>query len=134
MTNAPYGLARKMLLVQAQAYRKEYGSTTVHTTCLICTVLVITCNSRTFTRNFSAHQAYEAKERQPEVHRGTGTGTPTREFSECKGDAAGGIVLATQKYDSPEPVNLGSGQEISIKELQNSYAVAWNSRAKLTLT
>ena len=116
-TNAPYGLAKKMLLVQAQAYRKEYGFNAIY---------ILPVNLYGVGDNFnsdSSHvipalikKVYEAKEGNQKFIEVWGTGTPTREFLNVK-DAAEGIVLATQKYDSPEPVNLGSGQEISIKEL-----------------
>jgi GDP-L-fucose synthase len=121
-TNAPYGLAKKMLLVQAQAYRSQYGFKAIYlipvnlygprdnfdlTTSLVIPALV---------RKFSA--AKSAGERQVEVW---GDGTPTREFLFVE-DAAEGILLATENYDSPAPVNLGSGEEISIRELADRIA------------
>ena len=116
-TNAPYGLAKKMLLVQAQAYRQEYG---------FDTAFVIPTNLYGPGDNFD----YETSHVIPaiirkcieaeEVHTGEvslwGTGSPTREFLYVD-DAAEGIVLALERLDEPEPVNLGSAGEISIKEV-----------------
>ncbi|MHB1830557.1 MAG: GDP-L-fucose synthase family protein [Candidatus Micrarchaeaceae archaeon] len=116
-TNAPYGLAKKMLLVQAQAYRKQYGFNAIY---------LLPVNLYGIGDNFnpdSSHvipalikKVYEARENGKKFIEVWGTGTPTREFLNVK-DAAEGIVLATQKYNSPEPVNLGYGKDISIKEL-----------------
>lgn len=116
-TNAPYGLAKKMLLVQAQAYRQQYGMNAI-------TLLPV--NLYGPGDNFdpaSSHvipalirkvsEAIEEKKNFIEVW---GTGTASREFLFVR-DAARGIVLATDNYDRGEPVNLGSGHEITIREL-----------------
>ncbi len=116
-TNAPYGLAKKILLVQSQAYRREYGFNSVY---LLPTNLygpgdnfdpesshVIPALIRKFI------EAGEGGEREVVVW---GTGKACREFLYVK-DAAEGIVLAAESYNKPEPVNLGSGVEISIRDL-----------------
>lgn len=116
-TNAPYGLAKKMLLVQGQAYREQYGFNAVH---------VLPVNLYGPRDNFdpaSSHvipalikkcvDAQEAGEPHITVW---GTGRATREFLYVE-DAAEGIVMATESYDGPEPINLGAGFEISIREL-----------------
>lgn len=121
-TNAPYGLAKKMLLVQGQAYRDQYGFDAIY---LLPTNLygpgdnfnpesshVIPALIRKFT---------EAKARGDAQVMAWGTGKPTREFLYVD-DAAEGIVLATERYDKPDPVNIGSGFEISIKELTETIA------------
>lgn len=116
-TNAPYGLAKKMLLVQAQAYRQQYGFNSI---------FLLPVNMYGPEDNFdprSSHviaalirKAYEAKRDGGNYIEVWGTGKATREFFYVE-DGAEGIVLATEKYDEPEPVNLGSGMEISIKDL-----------------
>jgi len=116
-TNAPYGLAKKMLLVQSQTYRQQYGYNSI---------FLIPVNLYGPGDNFdpeSSHvipalikkclDAQEAGEDQIVVW---GTGAPTREFFFVD-DAAEGILLATEGYNGSEPVNLGSGMEISIKDL-----------------
>jgi GDP-L-fucose synthase len=116
-TNAPYGLAKKMLLVQLQAYRQQYGLEGIYLTPV---------NLYGPRDNFdleSSHvipalirKCWEAKQaRAPEIT-AWGTGKATREFLYVE-DAADGIVLAAEKYVKPEPVNLGSGEEISIRDL-----------------
>lgn len=116
-TNAPYGLAKKMLLVQAQAYRQQYGFNAIY---------LLPVNLYGPRDNFDLETSHvipalirkcvEAQETgQPEVVV-WGDGSPTREFLYVE-DAAEGIVLATEKYNGPEPVNLGSGMEISIRDL-----------------
>ena len=116
-TNAPYGLAKKMLLVQAQAYRQQYGFNSI---------FLMPVNLYGPRDNFhpdSSHvipalikKCIEAKESGAESIEVWGDGSPTREFLYVE-DAAEGILLATEKYNLPEPVNLGSGMEISIKDL-----------------
>lgn len=116
-TNAPYGLAKKMLLVQSQAYRQQYGFNSI---------FIMPVNLYGPRDNFhpdSSHvipalikKCVEAVDQQAESIEVWGDGSPTREFLYVE-DAAEGILLATEKYDSPEPVNLGSGMEISIKDL-----------------
>ncbi len=118
-TNAPYGLAKKMLLVQAQSYRQEYGFNAVY---------LLPVNLYGPGDNFdprSSHvipalikkcvDAQEAGEKQIVAW---GDGSPTREFLYVE-DAARGIVMAAQNYNDPDPVNLGSSNEISIRDLVN---------------
>jgi len=118
-TNAPYGLAKKMLLVQSQAYRQQYGFNSI---------FLLPVNLYGPGDNFdpkSSHvipalikRFYEAKiNNEPEVIV-WGTGNATREFFYVE-DCAEAIVLATEKYDKPDPVNIGAGFEISIKDLAN---------------
>jgi GDP-L-fucose synthase len=116
-TNAPYGLAKKMLLVQSQSYRQQYGYNSI---------FLLPVNLYGPGDNFnpaSSHvipalirkcvQAVDERYQEIEVW---GDGSPTREFIYVE-DAAEGILLATEKYNDSEPVNLGSGFEISIKDL-----------------
>ncbi|RJQ39758.1 MAG: GDP-L-fucose synthase [Anaerolineaceae bacterium] len=116
-TNAPYGLAKKMLLVQSQSYRQQYGFNSI---------FLLPVNLYGPGDNFnpaSSHvipalirkcvQAVDEGRQEIEVW---GDGSPTREFLYVD-DAAEGILLATEKYNDSEPVNLGSGFEISIKDL-----------------
>lgn len=121
-TNAPYGLAKKMLLVQGQAYREQYGFNSIY---------LLPTNLYGPRDNFDPATSHvipalirkfiEAKERGDDRIVAWGTGSPTREFLYV-GDAARGIALATEHYNSPEPVNLGSGMEISIKDLTELIA------------
>ena len=134
-TNAPYGLAKKMLLVQAQAYREQYGFNTIY---LMPTNLYGPHDD--FEPETShAHAALirkytEAKEQGQEQVITWGTGRPTREYLYVA-DAARGIVLAMERYNGPEPVNLGTGHEISIRELTELIAklvgfqgrIAWDT-------
>lgn len=116
-TNAPYGLAKKMLLVQAQAYRQEYGFNAI-------TLLPV--NLYGPRDNFdptSSHvipalirKAVEARDAGRDHIEAWGTGGASREFLYVD-DAADGIVKATNAYNKPEPVNLGAGAEIAIKTL-----------------
>jgi GDP-L-fucose synthase len=118
-TNAPYGLAKKMLLVQAQAYREQYGFNAVY---------LLPVNLYGPRDNFDLETSHvipalirkclEAKERSDPQVVLWGDGSPTREFLYVE-DAARGILLAAERFNSDEPVNLGSGMEISIKELAN---------------
>lgn len=116
-TNAPYGLAKKMMLVQLQAYRQEYGFNG------ICLFPVNMYGPRDNFDPRSSHvipalirKFIEAKESGSDVVEVWGTGEASREFLYA-GDAAEGIVLAAEKYDKPDPVNLGAGFEIKIREL-----------------
>ncbi|MHB8621010.1 MAG: GDP-L-fucose synthase family protein [Chloroflexota bacterium] len=121
-TNAPYGLAKKMLLVQSQAYRQQYGFNSI---------FLLPVNLYGPGDNFDPTSSHvipalirkflEAKERGDTEIVAWGDGTPTREFLYAD-DAAEGILLATQHLDSSEPVNLGSGSEISIKDLTETIA------------
>lgn len=116
-TNAPYGLAKKMLLVQAQAYRQEFGFDVIY---------LLPVNMYGPGDNFNPDSSHvipatikkicDAKARGDEYVEMWGDGTPTREFLYVE-DAARGIVLAARHYDKAKPVNLGSGGEISIKDL-----------------
>ena len=116
-TNAPYGLAKKMLLVQSQAYRQQYGFNSIY---------LLPVNLYGPGDNFSWESSHvipalirkcvEAKNRGEKHITVWGTGKATREFLYVD-DAARGIVLAAEKYNSSDPVNLGAGFEISIKKL-----------------
>jgi len=118
-TNAPYGLAKKMLLVQAQAYRQEYGYNAVY---------LLPVNLYGPGDNFnpaSSHvipalikKCIDARETGQAYIEAWGDGSPTREFLYVE-DAARGIVMAAEHYNDPDPVNLGSSYEISIKDLVN---------------
>ncbi|MBF0510819.1 MAG: GDP-L-fucose synthase [Candidatus Omnitrophica bacterium] len=116
-TNAPYGLAKKMLLVQAQAYRQQYGFNAIY---------LLPVNLYGPGDNFdpkSSHvipalirKCLEAKERGDSSITVWGTGQATREFLYVD-DAARGIILAAERFNGAQPVNLGAGFEISIKQL-----------------
>jgi GDP-L-fucose synthase len=130
-TNAPYGLAKKMLLVQAQAYREQYGYNAIY---------LLPVNMYGPRDNFNLETSHvipalirkcvEAKARGDKEIVVWGTGTPTREFLYA-GDAAEGILLAAEKYNGSEPVNLGSGMEISIKDLVELIARLTGFEGKL---
>lgn len=121
-TNAPYGLAKKMLLVQSQAYRRQYGFNSIY---------LIPVNLYGSRDNFDPESSHVIpaliKKCVDAVENGEneivvwGTGRPTREFLYVE-DAAEGVLLATEKYNKSDPVNLGSGFEISIKDLVNLIA------------
>jgi GDP-L-fucose synthase len=134
-TNAPYGLAKKMLLVQSQAYRQQYNFNSIY---------LLPVNLYGPGDNFdpaSSHvipamilkfeNAVLSGQQEVELW---GTGTPTREFLYVD-DAARAIVLASERYDGLEPVNLGSGREISIAALARLIAdtvgfqgtIRWNT-------
>lgn len=116
-TNAPYGIAKKALLVQLQSYRQQYGFNGIY---------LLPVNLYGPEDNFdprSSHvipalirKVYEAQQRGDRTLPVWGDGSPTREFLYST-DAARGIVLGTQLYNAPEPVNLGTGYEISIRDL-----------------
>jgi len=116
-TNAPYGLAKKMLLVQSQAYRQQYGFNSIY---------LMPVNMYGPGDNFdprSSHvisalikKVYDAQKEGKDYIEAWGTGKATREFLYV-GDGAEGIASATENYEKPDPVNLGSGMEISIKDL-----------------
>ena len=116
-TNAPYGMAKKMLLVQSQAYREEYGFNAIH---------LLPANLYGPGDHFDLETSHvipaiirkclEAVEAGSPDIVCWGDGSPTREFLYVE-DAAEGIVLAAERYDGAEPVNLGAGREISIKDL-----------------
>lgn len=121
-TNSFYALAKKMLIVQGEAYMREYSFNAVH---------LIPVNLYGPGDNFDPKTSHvipalirriaEAKARNDSFIEAWGTGTPTREFIYVE-DAAEGIVIATEKYDKPAPVNIGSGKEISIKNLTEYIA------------
>jgi GDP-L-fucose synthase len=116
-TNAPYGLAKKLLLVQGQAYREQYGFNVIH---------LIPVNLYGPGDNFDPATSHvipalikkciDARERGDPFIEVWGSGSASREFIFVD-DAAAGIVLAAAEYDDPEPVNLGVGAEITIKDL-----------------
>ena len=116
-TNAPYGLAKKMLLVQAQAYRQEYGFNAIY---------LLPVNLYGPHDNFDPESSHvipalirkciEAEATGQQTIRAWGAGIASREFLYAE-DAAEGIILASERYDKPAPVNLGSGTEITIREL-----------------
>ena len=134
-TNAAYGLSKKMMLVQTQAYREEYGFNGIHLLLVnmygpyddfnLETSHVIPALIRKFT------EAVENNKKDVEVW---GTGKASREFLYVK-DAARAIILATEKYNKPEPVNIGAGFEIKIKDLVELIAeltgfdgkIAWDT-------
>jgi len=116
-TNAPYGLAKKMLLVQAQAYRQQYGFNAIY----LLPVNLYGPGDSLDLRNSHVipalvRKCVEAEKAGAESVEVWGTGTATREFLYVD-DAARGIVLATERYDESDPVNLGSSEEISIRDL-----------------
>ena len=121
-TNAPYGLAKKMLLVQSQAYRQQYGYNSI---------FLLPVNLYGPGDSFDLESSHvipalirkclEAEQRGDDTIVAWGDGSPTREFLYVE-DAAEGIVLASERYDQSEPVNLGSGYEISIKDLLTTIA------------
>ena len=121
-TNAPYGLAKKMLLVQSQAYRDQYGFNSI---------FLLPVNLYGPGDNFNPSSSHvipalirkcvKAKESGLDHIIVWGDGSPTREFIFVK-DAARGIALATERYNRSEPVNIGSGFEISIKDLVEKIA------------
>jgi len=121
-TNAPYGLAKKMLLVQSQAYRQQYGFNSIY---------LLPVNLYGPRDNFSPASSHvipalirksiEAQERGDKEMVAWGDGSPTREFLYVE-DAADAIVAATEKYNDSEPVNLGSSYEISIKALNETIS------------
>ena len=121
-TNAPYGLAKKMMLVQAQAYRAQYGFNAIY---------LLPVNLYGPRDNFDLESSHvipalirkcvEAKEISSEQIVLWGDGSPTREFLYVE-DAAEAIVLAAERYEGREPVNLGTGEEISIRDLARMIA------------
>jgi GDP-L-fucose synthase len=127
-TNAPYGLAKKMLLVQAQAYRQQYGFNAIYLlpvnlygprenfdleTSHVIPALIRKC--------LEAMSEPSASSLQPPTITVWGTGKATREFLYVE-DCAEAIILAAERYNKPEPVNLGSSYEISIKDLVRTIA------------
>lgn len=123
-TNAPYGIAKKLLLVQSQAYRDQYGTNSI---------VLFPVNMYGPRDNFDLRTSHvipamirkcvEAREKNLASVTLWGDGSPTREFIYVE-DAAEGMVLAAERYDSSEPVNIGSGNEISIRDLATKIAEA----------
>jgi GDP-L-fucose synthase len=121
-TNAPYGIAKKALLTQCQAYRQEYG---------LNAIFLLPVNLYGPGDNFDPQSSHvipalikkcvDARVRGDAFIECWGTGSPTREFLYVA-DAAEGILLAAERYSKPDPVNLGSGKEISIKDLATLIA------------
>jgi GDP-L-fucose synthase len=121
-TNAPYGLAKKMLLVQGEAYRKQYGFNAIY---------LLPVNLYGPGDDFDQERSHvipaliqkmlRAKERDDDHVVAWGTGAASREFLYVD-DAAEGVVLATERYDGPAPVNRGAGREITIRELAETIA------------
>ena len=121
-TNAPYGLAKKMMLVQAQAYRQQYGFNAIY---------LLPVNLYGPRDNFDLQTGHvipslirkcvEAKAQNAGHITLWGDGSPTREFLFVE-DAAEAILLAAERYDGAEPVNLGTGEEISIRQLAELIA------------
>ena len=130
-TNAPYGLAKKMLLVQSQAYRDEYDFNSIY---------LLPVNLYGPRDNFSPQSSHvipalikkciDAKRQGLDTIEVWGTGKPTREFLYA-GDAAEGILQATEHYNGPEPVNLGAGFEISIRDLVKMIADLTGFKGKI---
>ncbi len=130
-TNAPYGLAKKMLLVQAQAYRAQYGFNAIY---------LLPVNLYGPRDNFDPRSSHvipalirkvaEAMESRSEKIDVWGTGKASREFLYVA-DAAEGIRLATEKFNGPEPVNLGAGFEITINDLVELIAELMNFKGRI---
>jgi len=131
-TNAPYGLAKKMLLVQSQAYKQQYNFESI---------TIFPTNLFGQNDNFdedSSHvipaiikKVLNAIQNNHDSISLWGDGTPTRDFLYVD-DAASGILLAAEKYSDPEPLNLGSGIEISIKDLANLIIKTMNANLKIS--
>src|SRR5579859_4553961 len=117
-TNAPYGVAKKSLLVGAQAYRDQYG---------LETAFLLPANLYGPGDNFHPTNAHVIADLIRKMHESSdqivlwGDGSPTREFLYVD-DCAEGVVLAAERYDGPEPVNLGTSEEISIRALAELIA------------
>ena len=142
-TNAPYGLAKKMLLVQSQAYRQQYGFNSIvlfpvnlygprdnfdlETSHVIPAVIRKCLEARV---SNGAGQVLTSRELSEVTVPIWGTGTPTREFLYVE-DAAEGILLAAEHYNSSDPVNLGSGTEISIKDLVEKIVTLTSFQGKV---
>lgn len=130
-TNAPYGLAKKMLLVQLQAYRREYGTNGIY---LLPSNLYGPRDD--FDREAShvipamIRKLIEARESGRDTVVLWGDGSATREFLYVD-DAAEGILRAAESYDGPEPVNLGSGEEIAIRDLAGRIAAHTGYRGRI---
>lgn len=130
-TNAPYGLAKKMLLVQAQAYRQQYGFNAIY---------LLPANLYGPRDHFDLENSHvipalirkiaDAQAKGESSIELWGDGKPTREFL-FAADAARGILLAAEHYDSPEPINLGSGESVRIRDLAARIALLMQYKGKL---
>ena len=130
-TNAPYGLAKKMLLVQAQAYRQQFGFDAIY---------LLPTNLYGPGDNFDPRTSHvipalirkclEAIDHGDETITVWGTGNPTREFLYVR-DCAEGIIAALERYEGNEPVNLGSGEEVRIADLARMIAAATDFRGEI---
>jgi len=154
-TNAPYGLAKKMLIVQSQAYRQQYGFNSINLlqvnlygprdnfdleTSHVIPALIRKCmeakekvkvKDKVQIKNHSLNLNLNLSQPQPEPSITVwGTGKPTREFLYVE-DAAEGILLATEKYNKSDPVNLGAGFEISIRDLVELIAKLTGFKGKI---
>ncbi|MBF0385190.1 MAG: GDP-L-fucose synthase [Candidatus Omnitrophica bacterium] len=131
-TNAPYGLAKKMLLVQAQSYREQYGFNAIY---------LLPVNLYGPGDNFSPKSSHvipalikkciDAIDKKESVVEVWGTGRASREFLYVD-DAAEGIIIAAEKYNKPDPVNIGAGFEITIKELAEKIVELTGFKGKIT--
>jgi GDP-L-fucose synthase len=136
-TNAPYGIAKKMLLVQAQAYRQQYGFNVIYLLPVnlygprdnfdLETSHVIPALIRKF---IEAQERADAQPGSASTVTVWGDGSPTREFLYVK-DCAEAIILATEQYNKPAPVNIGAGFEISIKDLVHLIADMTNFKGEI---
>lgn len=129
-TNAPYGIAKKLLLVQAQAYRQQYGFSSIH----LLPVNLYGPGDNADPQGSHVipaliRKCLEAVDAGADTVELWGTGNASREFLYVE-DCADGIVLATERYDDAEPVNLGSGREMTIRELAEAVAVATGFRGR----
>ena len=131
-TNAPYGIAKKVLLVQSQAYRAQYGMNSI---------MLFPVNLYGPRDNFDPRSSHvipamirkcvEARDSGAGEIVLWGDGSPTREFLYA-GDAALGMVLAAERYDDSDPVNLGSGTEIAVRDLATLVAEATGYKGRIT--
>ena len=131
-TNAPYGVAKKTLLVGAQAYREQYG---------MDAVMLLPVNLYGPHDNFDLESSHvipalirkmiEARDEGAQTVTLWGDGSPTREFLYVD-DCARALVLAADRYDEPDPVNLGTGSEISIRDLAQKVATATGFQGEIT--
>lgn len=126
--HAPYTIAKKMLLVEAQAYRKQYGLNAIHL--LLTNMYGPGEHEDGGPIPSMIRRVADAKKNGRNFMEIWGTGKPTRDFLYVE-DAAEGIILAAEKYDKEEPVNLGSGYEISIKEVAETIMRVMNFTGQL---
>jgi len=127
--HAPYGFAKKMLLVQGQAYREEYGFNAINL--LLTSVYGPGTNPQSgYVISSIIDRIKKAQKEGKDFIEVWGTGKPIRDFLFVE-DAAEGIVSAAEKYDKPEPVNIGSGKEISIKDLVDLICKLMNFKGEI---